>query len=636
MRGWAIAAFLCSLASAQPSDAFRAVRDNNLTALKTADLTARDDRGNTPLTYAASFGSPAALKLLLDRGADLEAANQFEATALILGASDPEKARLLIANGANVNAVSKLGRTPLMIAASCEGCSETVRLLLSKGAKPVGHDVLSHSALYAASQANDLDTMRLLLDHGADPNGEDGGGFTPLMTAAGHCNIPAMKLLLSKGAGVNMVDTFAGEVKFGKIQLTHLSALMFAAPHCPADAVKVLLDAGAKIDEQDDRHMTPLMFSVASEHQDLGVVSLLLKAGARLDVKSTMGETALDWARKFGNKPVIAALEAAGAKPGDPFTPPQRKTAPARTAPQAAQIALALLQRSTTEFFKQSGCVGCHNQPISTAAYGVARAHGVPGDEAAGKSHIAMMNGENARVRELNVELAESGGATDVPAYVLFSLGVARQTADTKTDAAVVYLAAAQHRDGTWRLDGISRAPIQESIIGRTALAARALQVYELPARKDEFESRIARARDWLLEARAATNDDFAMQALGLRWTGASDAKVRAVARVLIGQQRPDGGWAQNANLGSDAYATGETLWALREAGVLAPADPAYKRGVKFLLDTQFEDGSWYVRSRAVKLQPYFQGGFPYDHDQWISSTATGYAVMALSPVQPE
>jgi hypothetical protein len=49
-------------------------------------------------------------------------------------------------------------------------------------------------------------------------------------------------------------------------------------------------------------------------------------------------------------------------------------------------------------------------------------------------------------------------------------------------------------------------------------------------------------------------------------------------------------------------------------------------------MDTQWEDGSWYVRSRAPKFQPYFQSGFPYDHDQWISSTATSWAVRALVP----
>jgi len=57
---------------------------------------------------------------------------------------------------------------------------------------------------------------------------------------------------------------------------------------------------------------------------------------------------------------------------------------------------------------------------------------------------------------------------------------------------------------------------------------------------------------------------------------------------------------------------------------------------VEFLLRTQKEDGSWYVKSRAMKIQPYFQSGFPYDHDQWISATATAWASMALSFTEAE
>jgi hypothetical protein len=40
---------------------------------------------------------------------------------------------------------------------------------------------------------------------------------------------------------------------------------------------------------------------------------------------------------------------------------------------------------------------------------------------------------------------------------------------------------------------------------------------------------------------------------------------------------------------------------------------------------------SWYVRSRAPKFQPYFESGFPYGHDQWISQMATGWAAAALT-----
>ena len=46
---------------------------------------------------------------------------------------------------------------------------------------------------------------------------------------------------------------------------------------------------------------------------------------------------------------------------------------------------------------------------------------------------------------------------------------------------------------------------------------------------------------------------------------------------------------------------------------------------------TQAADGSWHVASRAVKSQPYFESGFPYGHDQWISSMGTGWASNALA-----
>ena len=51
----------------------------------------------------------------------------------------------------------------------------------------------------------------------------------------------------------------------------------------------------------------------------------------------------------------------------------------------------------------------------------------------------------------------------------------------------------------------------------------------------------------------------------------------------------------------------------------------------RFLSSTQRADGSWYVGSRSAKFQPYFESGFPYEHDQWISSMATGWATAALA-----
>ncbi len=115
----------------------------------------------------------------------------------------------------------------------------------------------------------------------------------------------------------------------------------------------------------------------------------------------------------------------------------------------------------------------------------------------------------------------------------------------------------------------------------------------------------------------------------------ANSLRLRARAGSdLLREQRPDGGWAQLPTLASDAYATGQALVALKEVGVLKPSDPAYKRGAQFLMNTQMDDGSWYVRSRTpIPFQPYFESGFPFGHDQFISAAATNWAAMALAPL---
>jgi hypothetical protein len=84
--------------------------------------------------------------------------------------------------------------------------------------------------------------------------------------------------------------------------------------------------------------------------------------------------------------------------------------------------------------------------------------------------------------------------------------------------------------------------------------------------------------------------------------------------------------------LGSDAFATGQALVALKEAGAAVTTDAAYQRGVQFLLSTQLEDGSWYVKRRSLPFQPYFESDFPHGPDQWISAAATNWAAMALAP----
>ena len=72
---------------------------------------------------------------------------------------------------------------------------------------------------------------------------------------------------------------------------------------------------------------------------------------------------------------------------------------------------------------------------------------------------------------------------------------------------------------------------------------------------------------------------------------------------------------------------------ALRESRAVAVDNSAYRRGIQFLLGSQLEDGSWYVRTRAVPIQPYFDSDFPHGADQFISAAATNWAAMALTTV---
>ena len=78
------------------------------------------------------------------------------------------------------------------------------------------------------------------------------------------------------------------------------------------------------------------------------------------------------------------------------------------------------------------------------------------------------------------------------------------------------------------------------------------------------------------------------------------------------------------------------TLVALLRTGHLSVDDPIYRRGVGFLLSSQREDGSWYVPSRSKPFQEYFETGFPHDTDQFISSSASSWAAIALLLTLPE
>ena len=158
--------------------------------------------------------------------------------------------------------------------------------------------------------------------------------------------------------------------------------------------------------------------------------------------------------------------------------------------------------------------------------------------------------------------------------------------------------------DGYWST-APDRPPVQYSDYTTTALGVWSLRKYAPEGRREEFEERVRRAMNWFTTAGSpAATEEAAFRLLGLGWAGAQISRTMEPMRDLLKRQRADGGWAQFPTLESDAYATGQVLAALRLGGGLAPATRAYQRGLQYLLDTQREDGSWHVKSRARPFQP--------------------------------
>jgi hypothetical protein len=67
----------------------------------------------------------------------------------------------------------------------------------------------------------------------------------------------------------------------------------------------------------------------------------------------------------------------------------------------------------------------------------------------------------------------------------------------------------------------------------------------------------------------------------------------------------------------------------------LPVTDPAWQRGLRFLLERQEGDGTWHVARRAFPFQPTMPSGFPHHRDSWLSAAATSWAVLALTQVLP-
>jgi ankyrin repeat protein len=336
-----------------------------------ARVEAANAEGETALMIVARSGNVAAARVLLQRRADVNAVEKWGGQTALMWATaqrHPDMVGLLIKSGADVNVRATVrewprritaegrpkdllhaGLTPLLYAAR-EGCIECARHLLAAGSDINLPDPDGTTPLVIALMNLHFDFARFLIESGADVNRWDFFGRTPLYVAidmntlprGGRADLPSMddtaaltiaQLLLQRGANPNsqlklrppyrnVINDRGGD----NLLSTGATPLLLAAKVGDAEAITMLLKAGALLELPTATGVTPLMAAAGMGHsfnptrgrfktdaQALEAVRLLKEAGGQINVQSNNGTTALHAAASHGWNDTIRYLVASGA-----------------------------------------------------------------------------------------------------------------------------------------------------------------------------------------------------------------------------------------------------------------------------------------------------------------------------------
>ncbi len=267
----------------------------------------------------------------------------------------------------------------------------------------------------------------------------------------------------------------------------------------------------------------------------------------------------------------------------------------------AIEHGLNFLQKDALAWKAEHNCASCHHASLVIWSMHEARQHGHAVDD--------------AFLSEFTKWVAESGnGKTGIPRpegrpkalnvkAVLFALALEADPApDDVTRSGLELMLQTVREDqtenGSWSAWPETRPPIfggsDDSV---TALATLAL----LPAATSGDEAARDKGVKWLAET--PTDDD--PQSVAIRLVIWSRLKrpadqCEALVRRIRDRQNTDGGWSQATDMASDAWGTGQALYALAHAGITSD-DEAVKRAQAFLVSTQRDDGSWLMTSRPMK-----------------------------------
>lgn len=185
-----------------------------------------------------------------------------------------------------------------------------------------------------------------------------------------------------------------------------------------------------------------------------------------------------------------------------------------------------------------------------------------------------------------------------------------------------------QRPDGSFRLSGLAE-PINSTPDVMTALTLLSLTAPNAPDLGETGTAAKEKGLAWLTGNARDNLQGMAYRLLLWRRLDRPEADWQPIVKDIRDRQNEDGGWSQIREMPSDAFATGQALFALVESGVPA-TDPAIVKGQAYLLSKQDENGSWPTSSR-----PKQRDNKPSKNLEPITYAATAWAVVSLSKLNP-
>jgi hypothetical protein len=316
--------------------------------------------------------------------------------------------------------------------------------------------------------------------------------------------------------------------------------------------------------------------------------------------KASIGSTAL-----VAGVLMLAAGAWAADEPGK--IPPAAAPTP-QQARKAAERGLAFLEKDAAKWRSERKCATCHHGTMTVWALCEAKAQGYP---VAAETVADVMKWTRERIKDVDKPRDTRPGWSMVSTPALYlavmSLAVPKQEAVSADDLQRIagHLVRHQESDGCWAWSSAPAKnrppPVFESDEVATLLAYVALGPHAGAEPKEKSPARDARekAAAWMAKGKpTGTTQTAALRLFRDVREGKPPKEIEAAIDRLLGRQNKDGGWGQDRDLPSDAYATGQVLYFLSLAGV--PAGRAeVQKAVAFLVASQREDGSWPMTARG-------------------------------------